>query len=515
MKVRTALVSVHDKEGVLDLVRGLRQFGIEILSTGGTAAHLSGNGIPVIQIGEYTGFPEVMDGRVKTLHPKIFGGILAVRDNPTHMSEAEKQGIRPIDLVVVNLYPFAQTIAKKDCTFEQAIENIDIGGVALIRAAAKNWKYVAVVMDPADYAFVLNDLKSNDGHTSDACRRELAVKAFRLTAQYDHLISRYLDRRVDFPKELWLTLEKVSDLRYGENPHQKAALYRFPQKTVASVPYAQFKGGKELSYNNILDTDAAFELVREFKKPTCVIIKHTNPCGAASAPKLEEAFTRALRCDPKSAFGGIVAFNGRVTESLAKLIATRENFFEVIIAPEYDETAIGVLKGSTKWGANLRILEAGVITEPRGQGLMLRGIRDGVLAQTFDDADLEKFEIVSGVLRENEETDLRFAWRVCKHVKSNAIVLARGEETVGIGQGQTSRVDSCEIAVRKAGAKARGAVAASDAFFPFPDGVEVLAAAGVVAVIQPGGSIRDAEVLDTAKKRGVKMVFTGMRHFRH
>ncbi|HLG43280.1 MAG TPA: bifunctional phosphoribosylaminoimidazolecarboxamide formyltransferase/IMP cyclohydrolase [Planctomycetota bacterium] len=513
MKVKTALVSVSDRQGLLELGRALQSSGVEILATSGTAKHLASNGISAKSLFEVYTAPEYMDGRVKSLHPAIYAGILADRKNPKHLEEAAKANLRLIDLVVVNLYPFERTVSVPDHSFEEAIENIDIGGVALIRAAAKNHSAVGIVIDPADYAAVVKELGSNGGALSGPTRRELAVKALRMTAHYDSVISEYLAKPAEFPSVLSLTLSKAADLRYGENPHQRGALYRFPSATGAGVCNAEQLGGVELSYNNLLDTNAAFELVQEFKDPACVIVKHTTPCGTALGATLEEAFVRARDADAKSAFGGIVAVNGTVNEQLASRISTKDSFFEALIAPAIDDSALPVLKGGAKWGEKLRILRAREVE--RRPGWDCRGLRDGILVQTEDNADVAKFEVAVGTITPEEEADLRFAWTVVKHTKSNAIVLAKDRVTVGIGQGQTSRVDACALATRKAKKRARGSVAASDAFFPFPDGVETLAKAGVKAVIHPGGSIRDKEVVAAAKELGVKMVLTGMRHFRH
>lgn len=513
MKVRTALLSVSDRQGLLEFAGELHRMGVSILATSGTAKYLVSEGVPAKSLFEVYSAPEYMDGRVKSLHPAVYAGILADRSNRKHLEEAEKANVALIDLVVANLYPFERTVRVADHTLTEAIENIDIGGVALIRAAAKNHASVGVVVDPADYAPVARELRSNGLGLSDATRRELAVKALRFTSHYDRAIAEYLAHPAEFPSTLSLTLSKVADLRYGENPHQQGALYRLPESTAPGVCGADRLGGVELSYNNYLDTNAAFELVQEFREPACVIVKHTTPCGTAVAPVLEEAFVRARDADAKSAFGGIVAFNGRVTEKLAALVSTQENFFEVLIAPEIDEAALPALKAGARWGEKLRILRARPVD--RRPGRDFRGLRDGLLVQTEDDQDAARFDAVVGTVSPEEEADLRFAWKVVKHTKSNAIVIARGGMTVGIGQGQTSRVDACDLAARKAKKRAQGAVAASDAFFPFPDGVEILARAGVTAVIQPGGSIRDKEVFAVAEKLGVKMVLTGTRHFRH
>ncbi|HYF00398.1 MAG TPA: bifunctional phosphoribosylaminoimidazolecarboxamide formyltransferase/IMP cyclohydrolase [Planctomycetota bacterium] len=516
MRIQTALLSVFDKAGIVDFARALALQGVEILSTGGTARVLREAGIKIVDVSDYTGSPEIMDGRVKTLHPKIHGGILCVRDSETHRAQAEKHGIRMIDLVVVNLYPFREVVAKPDVAFEEAIENIDIGGPSMIRSAAKNHKYVTVVTEPSDYARVADDLRRRSGATSEMLRRELAVKAFAHTARYDAAIASFLGGREEFPDLLTLQFEKVDDLRYGENPHQRAALYRAPVRTAPSVAFSEFLGGKELSYNNLLDLDSAFELARELRRHGCVIVKHNNPCGAGCAETAVDAFRKALAGDPVSAYGGLVAFNGVVDLAAAEALASKENFFEGIIAPQFARGAVDILRERTKWGKNLRILEAGPAAEPGGPWFQVRAIRDGLLIQSGDDALVAETKPADdGEVTEAQKRDLDFAWTVCKHVRSNAIVLAKDEQVVGVGAGQMSRLDSAWMAVRKAGDRAKGAVAASDAFFPFPDALETLMDAGVAAAIQPGGSIRDAEVLAAAKKRNVPVLLTGMRHFKH
>jgi phosphoribosylaminoimidazolecarboxamide formyltransferase/IMP cyclohydrolase len=516
MKIRTALLSVYDKQGIVEFARRLAESGVEILSTGGTAKALRDAGIALTDVSEYTGFPEIMDGRVKTLHPRVHGGILCVRDDREHLAQAEKHKIKLIDLVAVNLYPFREVTARPDVAHEEAIEYIDIGGPAMVRAAAKNHKYVTVVTDPADYSRVVEELRRRQGATSEMLRRELAVKAFAHTARYDAAIAAYLGGREEFPDLLTLQWEKVADLRYGENPHQRAAVYRSSPRTAPSVAWAEVLGGKELSYNNILDLDSAYELVRELRRPACAIVKHNNPCGAACGATPAEAFRKALEGDPVSAYGGLVAFNAVVDAATAELVATKDTFFEGIVAPQYARSALEALRERTKWGKNLRILETGHEPSKAPAGtLLVRAIRDGALVQTPDDALTGDLRPAVGEATEEQKRDLLFAWTVCKHVRSNAIVLARDEAVVGVGAGQMSRLDSAWIAVRKAGARARGAVAASDAFFPFPDALEVLLDAGVTAVIQPGGSIRDDQVLEAARKRGVPMLLTGMRHFRH
>ncbi|HZE96024.1 MAG TPA: bifunctional phosphoribosylaminoimidazolecarboxamide formyltransferase/IMP cyclohydrolase [Planctomycetota bacterium] len=515
MKIRTALLSVFDKTGIVEFARRLAEFGIEILSTGGTAKALRDGGVKITDVSEYTGSPEIMDGRVKTLHPRIHGGILCVRDSKEHVSQAEQHGIRMIDLVVVTLYPFREVVARPNVAFEEAIENIDIGGPSMIRSAAKNHKYVTVITEPADYDRVSEDLRRRDGSTSEMLRRELAVKAFTLTARYDGAIASYLGGREDFPDLLTLQFEKIDDLRYGENPHQKGASYRSSFRTAPSVAHANFLGGKELSYNNILDLDSAFELVRELRRQACVIVKHNNPCGAGCAETPLEAFRKALSGDPVSAYGGLAAFNGAVDIATAEAIAVKENFLEGIIAPQFARGAVDILRERTKWGKNLRILEAGAVPASTAGWMQVRSIRDGVLVQSPDDSLVAESKPVVGQPTDEQTRDLMFAWTVCKHVRSNAIVLAKNETVVGVGAGQMSRVDSAHIAVRKAGDRAKGAVVASDAFFPFPDALEACLDAGAEAVIQPGGSIRDEDVISVARKRNVPMVLTGMRHFKH
>ena len=515
LKIQTALISVFDKAGVVELTRKLTELGVEILSTGGTARTLREGGIRITEVSEYTGHPEIMDGRVKTLHPKVHGGILAVRDSKDHMAQADKHGIKLIDLVIVNLYPFREVVARPDVAFEEAIEYIDIGGPSMVRSAAKNHKYVTVVTDPADYERVVEDLRRRDGSTSEMLRRELAVKAFAHTARYDGAIASWLGGREEFPDLLTLQFEKIDDLRYGENPHQKAAAYRSSLRSAPSIAHAHLLGGKELSYNNILDLDSAHELVRELRRPACVIVKHNNPCGAGCGATAAESFRKALEGDPISAYGGLAAFNGIVDVAAAEIIAVKENFLEGIVAPKYARGAVEILRERTKWGKNLRILETG--NEPAaGSGwVQVRSIRDGLLVQTPDSQLSAEVRPATGQVTDEQKRDLLFAWTVCKHVRSNAIVLARDEKVVGVGAGQMSRLDSSILAVRKAGDRAKGAVAASDAFFPFPDALEALLEAGVAAVIQPGGSIRDEDVIASAKKRGIPMLLSGMRHFKH
>jgi phosphoribosylaminoimidazolecarboxamide formyltransferase / IMP cyclohydrolase len=523
--IRRALLSVSDKAGLLDLAKALAARNVEILSTGGTAKLLRENNMPVKDVSEHTGSPEIMDGRVKTLHPKVHGGILSVRDNPAHAAAMKEHGIGAIDLVVVNLYPFEKTVAK-GAAFEEAIENIDIGGPAMIRSAAKNHAYVTVLVEPADYPAFLAELEAGQGSTSPAFRKAMAVKAFGRTAAYDAAISGWFAKETGmaFPDYFALAGRKGGELRYGENPHQKAAFYRGGAGARAGVIGAKVLQGKELSYNNLNDADAAYELISEFDPatPTVAIIKHANPCGVGSGKTLLEAYLKALACDPVSAFGGIVALNGPLDEATAAKIA--EIFTEVVIAP-------GVSKGAMAAFAkkkNLRVLDAGKLAEPAAEGFAVRTLAGGFLVQGRDAARLGKADVKAVTKKapsDRELADLLFAFRVCKHVKSNAIVYAKDGATVGIGAGQMSRLDSARIAAVKAkdAAKAaglkepltRGSVVASDAFFPFADGLLATVEAGATAVIQPGGSMRDEEVIAAADKAGIAMVFTGVRHFRH
>ncbi|MCW0233661.1 MAG: bifunctional phosphoribosylaminoimidazolecarboxamide formyltransferase/IMP cyclohydrolase [Ferrovibrio sp.] len=521
--VRRALLSVSDKTGLIAFGQALAGFGIEILSTGGTYKALKDAGVAVKEVAEHTGFPEMMDGRVKTLHPTIHGGILALRDHPEHRAAMDKHDIPPIDLVVVNLYPFAATVAK-GADFPTCIENIDIGGPAMIRSAAKNHGFVNVVVDVADYARIVEALKANNGATPLSLRRELAAKAYAHTGAYDSMIATWFARQngETFPPTLLLSAERKQTLRYGENPHQQAAFYVTGDKR-PGVATAQQLQGKELSYNNLNDTDAAFELVSEFAdQPTIAIIKHANPCGVAMADSLAAAWDAALRCDSTSAFGGIVAMNRKLDKATAEKIGAI--FTEVIVAPEADEDAKAFLAAKK----NLRLLITGGMADPVAAGWFVKSVAGGYLVQTRDAGRITEAELKVVTKRaptQQELADMLFAFRVGKHVKSNTIVYAKNGATVGIGAGQMSRVDSARIAYRKAqdaataaglsDALTKGSVAASDAFFPFADGLEVLVEAGATAVIQPGGSIRDQEVIDAADKAGLAMVFTGMRHFRH
>ena len=529
MNVTQALISVSDKRGVLDFARELSALGIKLLSTGGTASLLREAGLPVTDVSEHTGFPEMLDGRVKTLHPKVHGGILARRDLAEHMDTIAAHDIGRIDLVVVNLYPFQQTVAKPDCTLEDAIENIDIGGPTMVRAAAKNHGNeqggVGIVTDPEDYGCIVEELKTNAGKLSHKTRFALAVKAFTHTARYDSAISNYLTALVTneagdvslqtYPERLQLAFDKVQDLRYGENPHQTAAFYRQPGAAEGGVAgYAQLQG-KELSYNNIADADAAWECVKAFdgSAAACVIVKHANPCGVAVAASALEAYKKAFSTDPTSAFGGIIAFSGEVDRAAAEAVSAQ--FLEVLIAPSYTADALELLASKK----NVRVLTC-ALGQPAG-AFDYKRVGGGLLVQSADEARIQVADLKIVTKRaptEAEMRDMLFAWRVAKYVKSNAIVYCKDGMTVGVGAGQMSRVDSARIAKIKAenaGLQIAGCVVASDAFFPFRDGLDVLAQAGATAVIQPGGSMRDEEVIAAANEQNIAMVFTGFRHFRH
>jgi len=523
-KISRALLSVSDKTNLLAFARALSQMGVELISTGGTAAALRTEGLPVREVAELTGFPEMLDGRVKTLHPKVHGGLLFVRGNVEHERQAAGQGIAPIDLLVVNLYPFEATVAK-GAPFEECVENIDIGGPALIRAAAKNHAGVTVVVEPADYERVLAEIRANSGATTLNLRKMLAAKAYARTAAYDAAISNWFAAALGDEAPEWRAFagKLAQALRYGENPHQSAAFYVSGDARFGVATAVQHQG-KELSYNNLNDTDAAYELVAELggSGPAVAIIKHANPCGAATAASLKEAYVKALRCDPLSAFGGIVALSGTIDAAAAEEVT--KIFTEVVIAPDATPEAKTIFAAKK----NLRLLTAGGLPDPRAPGVMVRSLAGGLLVQSRDNgivgADDLKVVTKRGPTKQ-ELADLLFAFKVAKHVKSNAIVYVKDGATVGIGAGQMSRVDSARIAALKAadaakamGAKeplTRGSVVASDAFFPFPDGLLAAAAAGATAVIQPGGSMRDADVIAAADEKGLAMIFTGMRHFRH
>jgi phosphoribosylaminoimidazolecarboxamide formyltransferase/IMP cyclohydrolase len=524
-RISRALLSVSDKSGLVEFARALAAYGIELVSTGGTAKALAAAGLKVRDVSDLTGFPEMMDGRLKTLHPKVHGGLLAVRDNRDHVAAMQAHGIARIDLLVVNLYPFEATV-QGGADFAHCIENIDIGGPAMIRGAAKNHADVAVVVDPQDYAALLDELKAHGGATTAALRRRLAAKAYGRTAAYDAAISNWFAGQIGDPAPAWRAVggALAQALRYGENPHQTAAFYRTPEPRFGVATARQVQG-KQLSYNNLNDTDAAYECVAEFdpaRTAACVIVKHANPCGVAEGNSLVDAYRKAFACDPVSPFGGIVAVNRTLDAEAARAIT--EIFTEVIIAPDATDEAAAIV-GAKK---NLRLLLAGGLPDPRAPGLTVKTVAGGLLAQSRDNATVDEMQIKVVTKRAPsaaELDDLRFAFRVAKHVKSNTIVYAKDRATVGIGAGQMSRVDAARIAARKAADAAaaaglaepltRGSVVASDAFFPFADGLLVAIEAGATAVIQPGGSVRDDEVIKAADDHGVAMVFTGIRHFRH
>jgi phosphoribosylaminoimidazolecarboxamide formyltransferase/IMP cyclohydrolase len=521
IRVRRALISVSDKTGIVDFASGLARLGVEIISTGGTAAALREGGVEVRDVAELTGAPEILDGRVKTLHPRLHAALLAVRDDPDHMATLEAEGIEPIDLVCVNLYPFERSVARREVTEAQAVENIDIGGPTMIRAAAKNHRFVAVVVKPESYDAVLAELEDSGGRVSAETRHWLANEAFAFTARYDAAISRWFGMRYEaFPGHWVMAHEKFLDLSYGENPHQKAALYVEVGARSHVLSRVSKRHGRALSFNNVLDLDAARRLLDELEPAACVIVKHNNPCGVAIAEHIGEAYEKALACDPLSAFGGVVALNRRVDRALAERL--HEHFVEVLIAPEYDDDALDVLKQKEA----LRLLEASEQRsyEPRERDV--KRVRGGLLVQDPDriDESRESLQVVTEARPEESQwEDLWFAWKVCRHVRSNAIVIAKDGATLGIGAGQMSRVDSVKIAIQKAKdargddaeALLAGSVGASDAFFPFPDGPRLAIDAGVTALVQPGGSVRDSEVLAACDEAGVAMAFTGRRHFRH
>jgi phosphoribosylaminoimidazolecarboxamide formyltransferase / IMP cyclohydrolase len=533
-KIRRALISVSDKTGIVDFAHALKEFGVEIISTGGTAKALRDAGIDVRDVSDVTGFPEMMDGRVKTLHPKIHGALLGLRDNPEHESAMREHGIEPIDMVVVNLYPFEETIKREGVTLEEAIEQIDIGGPAMLRSAAKNFRDVAAVCNPDMYSEVMENLNRNSGSLTLESRLQLANLTFMETGTYDSSIWSYLleyafpgKAGMDSPSESVpaevvmlsseaIYLDKVSNLRYGENPHQNAALYKMEaaqRLSAEGIATSELLSGKEMSFNNYVDADAAWQLVSDFDDLACAIIKHTNPAGVALGEFAEEAYRRALATDPTSAFGGIVAFNRTLDEAAARAVI--EIFTEVIIAPDYEPAALEILK--TK--KNLRVLRPlNVGATEQAQGLEYKKVSGGMLVQTRDTHKLKREDLKGVTKREptdDEIKDLMFAWTVCKHTKSNAIVYARDEQTVGVGAGQMSRVDSVKLGAMRARLRIKGSILASDAFFPFRDGIDEAAQHGITAVIQPGGSMRDEEVIAAADEHGLAMVFTGIRHFKH
>jgi phosphoribosylaminoimidazolecarboxamide formyltransferase/IMP cyclohydrolase len=532
--IKTALISVSDKRGVVDFAKALAQMGVKIISTGGTAKALAQAGVAVTNIDAVTGFPEMMDGRVKTLHPKIHGGLLALRDKPEHVEAMRQHGISPIDLVCVNLYPFEQTVANPNCTLEEAIENIDIGGPSMIRSAAKNHKFVTVVTNPDQYPRVIEQMRANSGAVGGRLREEFARAAFGLTAAYDAAIAKYLNGQagIEFPERISVALTKGTGLRYGENPHQTAALYKLPGSTEPSVCNGKLMAADtEISFNNLLDANAAFELVKEFEEPAAVVVKHLNPCGCAIDEDINVAYRKAYEGDVTSAYGGIIALNRTVDVELARTIMESysrfgkalgaEGFFaEVIIAPKFNEDAVQIIRTLKIWGSRVRLVETGPLDRAKIDAgeYDVRHIVGGLLLQKRDligwEPNLLTFPTKVRPTPEQLE-DLRIAWLVAKHAKSNTIILAKNKKILGVGVGQMNRVESGQIAIRHAGDEAKGSVMASDAFFPFPDNVEQAAAAGVAAIAQPGGSKKDEDVLAAADKHGIAMVFTGKRHFLH
>jgi phosphoribosylaminoimidazolecarboxamide formyltransferase/IMP cyclohydrolase len=511
---KRALISVSDKGGIIEFAKKLIQKDYEIISTGGTAKTLVDAGIKVIGISDITGYPECLDGRVKTLHPKIHGGLLAIRDNAEHMETLKNLDINTIDMVVVNLYPFRQTIQKQAVSLEEAIENIDIGGPSMLRAAAKNYKYVTVVIDPTDYETVISEIELT-GDTTDATRFRLAAKVFTLTASYDSLISNYLWEKAgleQYPDTITMTFEKQQDLRYGENPHQSAAYYRKLLTDKGSMVNAVQLHGKELSYNNINDLNGALQTLSEFNEPAAVAVKHANPCGIGVGNNIYEAYIKAYKADEISIFGGIVALNRTVDQKTAEEI--NKIFIEIVIAPAYDKDALETLKGKK----NIRILQLAKLENMEKIQLEVKTISGGLLIQEEDNKDFtsEDLRVVTHRKPTDEEmTNLMFAWKAVKHVKSNAIVIAKDNMTLGIGPGQTNRIWAAQMSLERAGTEAKGAVLSSDAFFPFSDVVQEAAKAGITAIIQPGGSLRDQDSIDECNKYGIAMVFTGMRHFKH
>ncbi|MFQ5910629.1 MAG: bifunctional phosphoribosylaminoimidazolecarboxamide formyltransferase/IMP cyclohydrolase [Thermoplasmata archaeon] len=514
-EIKRALISVSNKANVVEFARGLQEAGVEILSTGGTAKVLEENGIDVTRVSDFTGYPEMLDGRVKTLHPKVHGAILARRDDPKHMQQLQEASIPTIDMVVVNLYPFEDTIARPEATFEDAIENIDIGGPSMLRSAAKNHRDVAVVVNPADYPTVIEEIRTS-GDLSGDTRWKLALEAFEHTSRYDNVISNYLRSRKEdlvFPDALALQYEKVQELRYGENPNQKAAFYRDPSSKAVSVATSEKLHGKELSYNNILDADATLDILREFDRPACAVIKHTNPCGVAVSDDVYDAFMKAYACDPKSAFGGIIGVNRTINADIASEIS--KYFVEVVIAPDYEDDAFGIL--SKKKNVRIMATHAPIVKETPTEMKYVK-VKGGMLVQTGAFADLDPEDAKVVTKRQPTDIELKgllFAWKIIRHIKSNSVLLVQGEETVGVGAGQMSRVDASMLAGHKAGERAKGSQLASDAFFPFRDGVDEAAKVGARSIIQPGGSIRDQEVIDAADEHDMAMVFSGMRMFKH
>jgi len=534
VKIKTALISVTDKSGVVDFAKKLTKMGVKIISTGGTAKKLSAAGLSVVGIESVTGFPEMMDGRVKTLHPKIHGALLGLRDKSEHEAAMKKHNIEPIDLVCVNLYPFEQTIARSDCTLADAIENIDIGGPSMLRSAAKNHKFVTVVTQSDQYDKVIEEMKKNDGAVSEELRSDFARIAFSLTASYDAAIAKYLNSRggMEYPEKVSIALKKEASLRYGENPHQSAAFYKLPASGETSVSSGTLlEGGIDISFNNLLDTNAAFELVKEFADPAAVVVKHLNPCGCAVDDDICVAYRKAYEGDVVSAFGGIIALNRKVNIELAQTIMESYSrfgkalgaggfFAEVIIAPEFGKEAVEIIRTLKSWGSRVRLIETGPIDRAKincGE-FDVRCVVGGMLLQKRDLVGWEPDALTYPTKarpNKNQLEDLRIAWLAAKHTKSNTIVLVKNRKVIGVGAGQMNRVESGLIAFKHAGDEAKGCAMASDAFFPFPDNVENAAEAGVAAIVQPGGSIKDDEVIAAADKHGIAMVFTGKRHFKH
>ncbi len=534
LRVKTALISVSDKSGVVEFSKKLSGMGVKIISTGGTARKLAEAGLKVVGIESVTGFPEMMDGRVKTLHPKIHGGLLGLRDNEEHIASMKKQGIEPIDMVCVNLYPFEQTISKEGCSFEEAIENIDIGGPSMVRSAAKNHKFVVVVTEPGQYERVIAEMESKGGCVGEELRSDFARTAFGLTACYDAAISKYLNSRrgVDYPERVALAVKKETELRYGENPHQSGSFYKLPSGGETSVSSARLlDGGTPISFNNLMDTNAAFELVKEFEEPAAVVVKHMNPCGCAVDEDIIEAYRKAYEADVVSAFGGIVALNRKVNAELSQTIMESYSrygkvkgaggfFAEVIIAPEFDKEAVEIIRTLKAWGSRVRLMETGPIDRSKINGgeYDVRCVVGGLLLQKRDLVGWEPKELsypTKARPTEQQLGDLRIAWLAAKHTKSNTIVLVKDRRLIGVGAGQMNRVESGLIAFKHAGEESNGCAMASDAFFPFADNVENAAAAGVACIVQPGGSKKDDEVIAAADKLGIAMVFTGKRHFKH
>lgn len=521
-KIKRALISVSNKKDIVDFAQGLINLGIEILSTGGTAKILKEAKIPVKEVSEYTGSPSMLSGRVKTLHPKIHASLLALRDAAEQMNEVKKYNIKLIDMVVVNFYPFEEIVNEEKTEVKRTLENIDIGGPTMLRSAAKNFPYVAAVSDPSQYSQILKELKENNSSLSEETSFNLAIKAFQKTSVYDSFIANYFQKKKgeEFPQILSLSYTKEKELNYGENPHQSAAFYRELTKKGNTLSSAQKLSGKELSFNNLLDLDAALRIIKEFKEPAAVVIKHTNPCGAGCASTIEEAFKKSYEGDPLSAFGCIIGLNRAVDRATAERIASPNTFVQGIIAPDYDEEALKIIKVRQKWGKKAAILKTGPLSlsQKEEDNWDIRGIEGGILLQKKDAITYISEQLKAVTQREptkEEQEELLFSWIICKHVKSNAIILSKNKTVIGVGAGQMSRIDSYLIAIRKAGEKAKGSCLASDAFFPFPDVVEEAGEAGITAIIQPGGSLRDKQSIKVADKYNIAMVFTGVRHFRH